>query len=264
MKAEALATYIHGSTDPREVARLEKQARFCAPFILDTFEAKPGERVLDLATGVGAMAAQLRQRFPGIQLVGLELSESQLAAARENHPEIDYVQGDAAHMPFADASFDKVHCSWLLEHVPNPLAILREVRRVLVPGGVAHFIEVDNATLATHPSFPELETAWAKLNERQQSAGGDPFVGQKLKRLFEEAGFREVRVTPSLVEADATQPAHFRDLVEEFAEILESAEEALGDSEAPLLHLAASQLRSVLSYPNGSMRYSGVKAIGRT
>jgi ubiquinone/menaquinone biosynthesis C-methylase UbiE len=145
------ARYIHGSTDAREIARLETQARFVAPWSRAQFDALPGMRVLDLGTGIGAMARELAERFPGIELLGLDRSEAQLAVARARHPVATYVHGDATAMPFEDRSFDRVHASWLLEHVPEPVLVLREVHRVLRPGGIAHFVEVDNATLRTDP-----------------------------------------------------------------------------------------------------------------
>ncbi|HMK73518.1 MAG TPA: hypothetical protein VK454_09265, partial [Myxococcaceae bacterium] len=67
-----MADYIHGGTDLREVARLSKQALvWVAPRMLDDFTASPGMRVLDLGTGVGAMAAVLARRHPGIELWGV-------------------------------------------------------------------------------------------------------------------------------------------------------------------------------------------------
>src|SRR4051812_6052615 len=143
--------YVHGSTDAREVARLEKQADFTASFTFSTLELKAGQRVLDLATGVGAMGTRLLRTFPGIKLVGVDLSATQLGAARKNHPELPVLRGDATRLPFADATFDRVHCSWLLEHVPTPVEVLKDVRRVLKPGGFCQFIEVDNATFAVTP-----------------------------------------------------------------------------------------------------------------
>jgi cyclopropane fatty-acyl-phospholipid synthase-like methyltransferase len=83
------SSYVHGSTDAREVERLVVQARFVAGFALESFDAPAGARVLDLGTGVGAMAAELARRYPGITLTGVDLSEAQLAAARaakENTP----------------------------------------------------------------------------------------------------------------------------------------------------------------------------------
>ncbi len=247
--------YIHGSTDAREVARLEKQALFTASHSLPRFDAAPGMRVLDLATGVGAMAGQLLRRYPGIQLVGVDLLERQLAEARRLHPEATYVQADAAHLPFPDASFERVHCSWLLEHVHEPVAVLREVRRVLTPGGVCHFIEVDNATLRTHPPCPEVQAMLAAQNRAQRAGGGDPFIGPKLAGYLGEAGFARVDIGPAPVHADASDPAGLRRFVEEFAEIFESLDEALGPEATPRLHAAAAELRALLDTPGASMDY---------
>ena len=133
----ARSGYVHGEPDDDEVARLVRQARFVAMFSLDTFEAPPGARVLDVGTGVGAMAAQLVRLCPGIELTGVDVSPAQIARARALHPIATYVQADATCLPFADGAFDRVHMSWVLEHVRDPLAILREVRRVLRRGGAS-------------------------------------------------------------------------------------------------------------------------------
>lgn len=74
--------YVHGEPDDEEVSRLVRQARFVATFSLDTFEAPPGARVLDVGTGVGAMAAQLVRLCPGIELTGVDVSPAQIARAR--------------------------------------------------------------------------------------------------------------------------------------------------------------------------------------
>jgi ubiquinone/menaquinone biosynthesis C-methylase UbiE len=139
-----MADYIHGGTDLREVARLMKQALvWVAPRMLQDFTARPGMRVLDLGTGVGAMAGALARRHPGIELWGLDLRAPQLAQAKALQPSATYVQGDGARMPFPDASFDRVHASWVLEHIPAPQHVLAEVHRILAPGGQCFFLEVD-------------------------------------------------------------------------------------------------------------------------
>ena len=124
--------YIHGQSDLREVARLERQADFVAPRFHPLLKSRPGDHVLDLATGVGAMASRLSDRYPGIHLVGVDLRMTQLKHAHANHPaSASYVQSDGGRMPFRSETFDQVYCSWLLEHVPQPVEILKEVHRVL-------------------------------------------------------------------------------------------------------------------------------------
>ena len=134
--------YIHGSSDPAEVNRLERQAQWAAAWMLRDFDAPAGTRVLDLATGVGAMVVgkvpnPVGAHFPGIRLVGVDLSPTQLQWARKNHPDVPLARANAARLPFADATFERVHCSWLLEHVSGTVAvkILREVHRVLRDDG---------------------------------------------------------------------------------------------------------------------------------
>jgi ubiquinone/menaquinone biosynthesis C-methylase UbiE len=131
--------YIHGEMDPRETARLEFQAPFVAGFALRDLHLGRGHRVLDLGSGVGAMTAQLAQRFPGIELFAVDIEPSALRVAQMNHPVAVYIQADGARLPFRNETFDCVHSSWLLEHVPSPAAVLREVRRLLRVGGQCQF-----------------------------------------------------------------------------------------------------------------------------
>ncbi len=258
-----MADYIHGGTDLREVARLVKQALvWVAPRMLQDFTASPGMRVLDLGTGVGAMAAALVRRHPGIDLWGLDLRAAQLRQARALHPVATYVQADATRLPFPDASFDRVHASWVLEHIPDPAAVLREVRRILVPGGQCFFLEVDNATLRLVPPSPVVEEALQLLNSVQQASGGDPFIGQKLAGLLRAAGFSRVDVHPVHVHGSAGDPETLRASAEELAEIFESLDEALGPDKAPLLHAAARAARELPQVPGAEFHYRPVAALG--
>lgn len=252
--------YVHGRTDDREVARLEKQGDWTAAFTFPAFDAAPGMRVLDLATGVGAMAARLTAHFPGLELSCVDLSAEQLGAARRNHPGLALARGDATRLPFRSAAFDRVHCSWLLEHVVDPLAVLREARRVLRPGGVAQFVEVDNGTLRSAPELPAVAAVLARLNEAQRRAGGDPFIGPQVGALMRQAGFAPVESWPVHLEGTQRDPAFLRRFVDEFAEIFEGLDEALGDPS--LLGEAAEQLRGLLALPQARLTYTAHLARG--
>lgn len=258
-----MSPYIHGQTDPREVARLEKQARFCAPLILEGFDAAPGMQVLDLATGVGAMAGQLLERFPGIRLAAVDLNPNQLRCAVKNHPGPAYVQGDGARLPFADGTFDRVHCSWMLEHVRRPVEVLREVRRVLKAPGYCHFTEVENASFYTSPQYPEVIEAMRALNDVQVRGGGDPYIGRRLDALLREAQLSDVVVRPSVYRGTHEDPAFYRAFADEFAEIFESLDEALGPAMIGTLRAAALRLRELPNVPGSEMYYRGFIAQGR-
>lgn len=258
-----MADYIHGGTDLREVARLSKQALvWVAPRMLADFTASPGMRVLDLGTGVGAMAAVLARRHPGIDLWGLDVMAPQLQQARALHPVARYVQADAARMPFPDASFDRVHGSWVLEHIPDVAGVLREVHRILAPGGQCFFLEVNNSTLRLTPSVPEVDEAVGVLNRAQIAAGGDPYIGQKkLDGLLGAAGFSTVRVRPVDVVGNASDPETLRATSEELAEIFDSLDEALGPEQAGLLQAAAARSRELPGIPGAEIRYRPMSAL---
>jgi len=257
-----MADYIHGGTDLREVARLSKQALvWVAPRMLTDFTASPGMRVLDLGTGVGAMAAVLARRHPGIDLWGLDVMAPQLRQARALHPVAHYVQADAARMPFPEASFDRVHGTWVLEHIPDVASVLREVHRILVPGGQCFFLEVNNTTLRLTPPVPEVEVALQALNRAQIAAGGDPYVGQKLDGLLRAAGFSSVRVRPVDIVGNASDPETLRSTSEELAEIYDSLDEALGPEQAGLLQAAAARSRELPGLPGAEIRYSPMSAL---
>ncbi|HVE83500.1 MAG TPA: methyltransferase domain-containing protein [Myxococcales bacterium] len=259
----AQAGYVHGSDDPREAERLERQSAFFSPLFHPLLPAGPGDRVLDLATAVGAMAARLHQRSPGAWIAGLDLRMSQLRYARRNHPTAAaWVQADAARMPFRDGSFDRMYSSWFLEHVPRPVDILREVHRVLAPSGRCLFAEVDNRTLRTRPESADVTEVMARLNEAQLRGGGDPYVGVKLEDHFRQAGFGEVEVRPFDVDGTGRDLALFRGAVAEFAEILESLDESLGPGMVPTIRRAAEHLRALPDTPGGEFFFRGYVALG--
>ena len=101
----------------------------------------PGDSVLDVATGTGAVASELVRR-KGCRVVGLDQSEAMLVEARRRVPSgVELVAGDADHLPFADATFDAVTFTYLLRYVDDPSATMRELARVVKPGGTIAGLE---------------------------------------------------------------------------------------------------------------------------
>ena len=103
--------------------------------------ARPGERVLDVATGTGLVARALVRRY-GCTVVGLDQSAEMLARARAQmtrdpalEGRVTFVSGEAERLPFADGEFDHLTFTYLLRYVDDPGATLRELARVVRPGG---------------------------------------------------------------------------------------------------------------------------------
>ena len=96
------------------------------------------DRVLDVATGTGAVLRELRRRrIQPARAVGVDASREMLARARRSLPSWELVQADAGALPFEDASFDAATCAYLLHLLgePDRARIVSEILRVLAPGG---------------------------------------------------------------------------------------------------------------------------------
>jgi demethylmenaquinone methyltransferase / 2-methoxy-6-polyprenyl-1,4-benzoquinol methylase len=109
-------------------------------------DPQPGERVLDLAAGTGTSSAAIAKK--GAQVTALDLSAGMIEVGRERHPDIEFVEGDAEHLPFDDETFDAVTISFGLRNVNDPMAALSEMIRVLKPGGRVVICEFSTPPLA--------------------------------------------------------------------------------------------------------------------
>ena len=112
----------------------------------------PGDRVLDACCGTGDLAlADLRAG--GARVTGLDFSEQMLERARSKSSEIDWVQGDALALPFADGSFDAATVGFGVRNLDDLESGLRELRRVLRPGGRVGILEITRPRGVLRPFY---------------------------------------------------------------------------------------------------------------
>lgn len=184
--------YIHGfSASERD--RLVAQARTLESGVFDGWDLGGSGSLLEIGCGVGAELEIVAERWPEVRLFGIDHAASSLAAAHERlGAGVGLVRADAAALPFADGSFDRAVTIWMLEHVPDPVPVLREALRVVARGGLVECLEVDNASFRLDPPIPVIGRWFDRFNRVQQAGGGDPFVGPKLAGCAERAGARRV------------------------------------------------------------------------
>jgi ubiquinone/menaquinone biosynthesis C-methylase UbiE len=152
----------------------------------------PSDRVLDLGCGTGIVARALRERLGGgAKLAGVDVSPKMIAKARSLAPDIEWHEGDALALPFADGSFDLVLCQQMLQFVPDRLKAVREMRRVLAPRG--------RLLVSTWKprAFQPLHDALGRIAERHLGTGNDKrysLDADVVTSLLSEAGFSELDV----------------------------------------------------------------------
>jgi ubiquinone/menaquinone biosynthesis C-methylase UbiE len=185
-------TYTHGySEEARQFfgsRTAAREADFFVPHL------RPGTRVLDCGSGPGSITVDFASIVAPGEVVGIDIAESQVEAGRElaEARRVDNVRFERAsvyELPFPDRSFDAAFANHVIEHLSDPVRALKEVRRVLKPGGVFGMCNDDWDTLLIEPSTPLLRSAIQLFLRVAEHNGADLRRGRHNRRLLREAGF---------------------------------------------------------------------------
>jgi len=177
-------------------------------FLVSRVDVGPRDTVLDVATGTGAVARELIAT-KGCTVVGLDQSAEMLAEARRRLPPgVKLMEGDAESLPFPAASFDALTFTYLLRYVSDPGATLRELARVVRPGGTVAGLEFAVPRGPWRPLWELYVRVGLPVAGRFISPGwaqvGD-FLGRSIREFYErwpeqrllevwrEAGIADVR-----------------------------------------------------------------------
>lgn len=241
--------------DPKLQAQIEAAQAYEALFVpalfgqwatelLDSAQIQAGQRVLDVACGTGVVARSAIKRVsPGGYVAGIDPNLGMVAVAKQLEPRVDWRTGVAESLAFPNASFDAVVSQFGLMFFSDRQQALREMVRVLVPGG--HLAVVVWDSLDNIPAYAaEVALLERTAGPAAAAALSAPFVlGKKedLKTLFQVAGVTAAEITPypgtaqfpnirTLVEADLRgwlpiMGVHLSE--EQIADILQAAEQVL-------------------------------------
>jgi len=264
--------------DPFRVAEIEpavlradpaRLADEAAAFLLP--ELRPGMRLLDVGCGPGSITRGLAERVAPGQVVGVDLSRETLEAARRDAAtrgltNLRYEEGSVYQLPFPDASFDVAYAHQVLQHLRERGAALREMLRVVRPGGLVAVRDVDWGTAAYWPRDPWIDRFIEVHHRTWYQNGGEPQMGRQLRALFNAAGVADLEVSAA-VWCYAT-PAETIEWGESYADRLLTspmggrAVEYGFASRADLESMAAA-FRAWATHPDALWAFTQVAALGR-
>ena len=168
--------------------------------ILDLFELRSGEIVIDVGAGSGVLTADIARRVaPGGRVFAVDPSAGLLDRARMFTREagighlVDCRVADGRSLPFGLAAFDAAFCHWVLLHVDRPDEVIAEMKRVTRRGGRVMSVEVDWETAMVHPGD---RTLTRRILNHSADRNLDPWVGRRLPGLYGRSGLTDIVIAP--------------------------------------------------------------------
>ena len=192
--------YTHGHHESVLRSHRWRTAENSAAYLLPALV--PGRSLLDVGCGPGTITIDLAARIlPGV-VVGLDRSEQVIEVARESAHDagatnVTFDVGDIYELPYANDSFDVVHAHQVLQHLTDPVAALREMRRVARPGGLVAVRESDYSAMTWYPPSAGLDEWIALYHEVTQANHAEADAGRRLLSWVRAAGFSPAGIVPS-------------------------------------------------------------------
>jgi ubiquinone/menaquinone biosynthesis C-methylase UbiE len=191
--------YFHGHHPSVLRSHAWRTAENSAAYLTPSLRA--GQRVLDIGCGPGTITADLAALVAPGEVLGIDRAPAVVEHARHTFgevPNLRFEVGDVYALDLPDSSVDVVHAHQVLQHLTDPVAALREARRVLVPGGLLAVRDSDYGAMTWYPEDPDLDV-WLDVYRRTARAlRADPDAGRRMHAWVAEAGFTDVRAGASI------------------------------------------------------------------
>jgi ubiquinone/menaquinone biosynthesis C-methylase UbiE/CRP-like cAMP-binding protein/GNAT superfamily N-acetyltransferase len=198
--------------------------------VLDSIGLYDKAKVLDIGSGPGVTSLLVAKRLPSSTVIGVEPEDllrtkaQSLVAAQGFAGRCNFLKGTGERIPLATGMVDFSYARLLFQHLPNPLEVLGEMRRVTRSGGVVAVLDVDDRTNIIHPAPNRLKDIERRIADAQAAAGGDRHVGRKLYGYMHQTGLQEIGVEHIPITASVLGREAFFSIVYSFKrQVLERA-----------------------------------------
>jgi SAM-dependent methyltransferase len=266
------STYLHGAR-PEEQARLSLLNDLLNEQAVAKLALQPGQFVLDVGCGTALLARRMAEEVGEEgRVVGVERDAGQIATAgklAEDDPaRVEIRQGDALALPLRDqewGSFDVVHARFLLEHLRDPEAAVRQMLAAARRGGRVVLTDDDHETFRLYPEPPGFSTLWKAYVRVFDRLGNDPYVGRRLVSLLHSAGAVKLRNSALFFGSCAGSPG-FESFWKNLVGVVETGKEAIVAGSvltAEEFDAAGDAIRTWAARPDAAGWYSVEWAEGR-
>jgi SAM-dependent methyltransferase len=186
-------TYTHGHHESvlrsHKWRTVDNSAAYLAPHLTS------GTSVLDLGCGPGTITADIGRRVAPGRVLGIDASAAVIEEARRDAgggPNVEFSVGDLYALEMDDHTFDVVHAHQVLQHLPDPVRALREMKRVCKPGGLVAARDGDYGAFRWYPDEPAIDRWLALYRQIARRNAGEPDAGRFLLAWAHAAGFDDV------------------------------------------------------------------------
>lgn len=235
--------------DESMVRNLAAQANAIWPqeqHLFERYRVPASARIADVGCGSGEITSRLAARYPQAELVGVDILESSVTHARQQHaalaPRVRFEQGDAFELCFGGEQFDLVVCRHMTQSVPEPQKVLAELRRICRRGGWVHVLSEDYGMIHVAAGKLDPDRLWHEaVIPYTHATGTDARIGRRTWSLMKQLGFEELHV--DYVVVDTIRVAR-----ETFAAIMAAWRDGYTEALAQHTALAAGEVRALFEH----------------
>lgn len=240
-----------------EVTRLQQQAQLFKSMELDVLKnagLRNGAFAADFGCGTGAISITLAQELPETKIIGIDSNESLLNKGRALSERLGltsrlkFLRSDVGQMTLQNSSVDFAYARLVMQHVKQPMNVIREMKRTVKPGGNVCVLDIDDGFVALHPTLQGVTSMMDEVAQHQKEIGGDRFIGRKLFHIFKLSGLENVKVHLIPVSCHDVSPEGYFQVIYGFRKMILEETGRMDESRRKLFEDLQQLLRKPTTY----------------